>query len=258
MSQNDVAAMPDLRFPAEPAHVPPVLRSGYLAIKKFWRGFVLIQACCVAIAFAYYYWPAMRDVLDIAARWKDNAGWIAIGFLPALAGGILPELVKAAVVPVRIPVRQRLADGVFYSAFYFMTGFLTVWLYNYQVTLFGEGKDWATVAKKILFDQLVWTPTLGCTLMPIAQAWRAASYRLMPTLRQLKPSFYYERIVPVLLPNWCYWFVMCAAIYAMPSSLQFIQFLLAAASWSLLVTYMTRTAAMQGAARQKPVTVAAA
>lgn len=82
--------------------------------------------------------------------------------------------------------------------------------------------------------------------MPLAQAWRAANYRPGPTIRQLKPSFYWERVMPVLLPNWCFWLPMCIAIYALPTNLQYVLFLLAMATWSMLASYMTRIAALHG------------
>ena len=45
-------------------------------------------------------------------------------------------------------------------------------------------------------------------------------------------------MLPLLLPNWCFWVPMVTIVYALPAALQFLLFVLLLAAWSLIMVFI--------------------
>jgi hypothetical protein len=106
-------------------------------------------------------------------------------------------------------------------------------LYTFQVQLFGSGSDWATIVKKMLFDQLVWAPLSNYVLV-VVLAWREEGFTRSALRRMLSLDYISQRYMPILVAVWCVWVPGVLVIYFMPTALQFPVASLILSFWILI------------------------
>ena len=133
--------------------------------------------------------------------------------------------------------RGRLAEIAFNFAFFAVNGMVIDLFYRLETIVFGPVATPVVVAKKAAFDQFVFTP-LWLPIIIAIYAWRGNAFRLVGMGRALGPRFYPRRVLPLLLPNWCFWIPMTSIIYALPVPLQFLLFALALGAWSLIMVFI--------------------
>jgi hypothetical protein len=226
---------------ARPATGP--LAAGIAALRRFLRPFVLIQLAAVGLVLAYYQSATVRAFCGTLAAIKIAGGLPFAAWTASLAGGILPEVAKLAGDPRRFTVRGRRGEILFNLAFFAFNGMVIDLLYRGEARLFGFDAAAATVAKKVLFDQFVFTP-LWLPLIIALFSWRRVGFSPAATVALLRiPGFYRTRVVPLLLPAWCFWIPMVSIIYALPLPLQFLLFVLALGAWSLIMVFIASAGA---------------
>jgi hypothetical protein len=211
-----------------------VLGAGKEALRRFYRPFVLIQAVAVALVAAYHFDARVRAVCAALAAWKTAGGLPLAAATAAFAGGILPELAKLVAQRGSASLRGRGREIAFHVAFFAFNGIVVDVLYRTEARMFGAGTDLRTVAVKTAFDQFVFTPPWLVVIVTLF-LWRAQRFSFAATRTALGPGFFRERVLPLLLPDWLFWIPMVSAIYALPSPLQFLLFVLALAAWSLIM-----------------------
>jgi hypothetical protein len=210
------------------------LRPGIKAIREHWRPFILIQLMAVALVVTYYRWPTFQHFCEHLIVWKTRVGILFPMLTSAFAGSVLPEIAKVVTTGNTHFPRERWRTMGFHFLFFALNGLIVDYFYRFQAYLFGSGIDWLTLAKKTAFDMWVFTTLLTAPLGITAFLWRHNRYDTGKTLRAWSWRLYEEKVVPILLPNWCYWIPMVLCVYALPSPLQFWLFLLAFAAWSLV------------------------
>jgi hypothetical protein len=208
-----------------------------VALRRFWRPFVLIQASAVLLVVAYHLSAAVRAACVAAAAAKAAGGLPFAAVTGALAGGLLPELAKLLADPKARQLRGRAGSIAFNAAFFAFAGVVVDLLYRFESVLFGYEGTVATVVAKTAFDQFVFTP-IWTMLIVALFAWRQNAFSLSLTLPMLREQFYRRRVVPLLIPNWCFWMPLLAIIYALPTALQFLLFVLVLAAWSLIMVFI--------------------
>jgi hypothetical protein len=221
------------------------LAAGVAALRRFWRPFVLIQSAALLLVPAYHLSPSVRAACAVVAAWKTAAGWWFASISGAVAGGLVPELAKwlADRRPRRPraepppPPRERPRVILFNTAFFAFNGLVIDGLYRFEALLFGGGAGVLTVLAKTAFDQFVFTP-LWLVLVVALFLWRQSGFSLSATLPRLRQGFYRRRVLPLLIPNWCFWIPMVSIIYAFPVPLQFPLFTIALAAWSLIMVFI--------------------
>ena len=213
------------------------LQAGRAALRRFWRPFVLIQGAAVLLVVAYRASEGVRAACDAAAAAKARGGLAFAAFTGALAGGWLPELAKAIADPQARRARGRWGGVAFNTAFFALNGVVVDGLYRLESYLFGSQGTIGTVAAKVAFDQLVFSPTWLLIIVALF-TWRQHGFSVARTWPLLKDGFYRRRVLPLLLPNWCFWVPMVSIVYALPSSLQFLLFVLLLAAWSLIMVFI--------------------
>jgi hypothetical protein len=217
---------------------PSLLASGLEALRRFWRPFVLIQAAAVLLVVAYHLSAGVRAACDAAAAVKARGGLAFAALASAVAGGLLPELAKWLAEPTA--ARQpggRSGAIAFTTAFFAVNGVVIDLFYRFEGRLFGQAGTPLVVAAKTAFDQFVFSPVWLLVIVAL-YAWRQNAYsvpRLIPVLRD---RFYRRRVLPLLIPNWCFWIPLVSIIYALPSALQFLLFILVLAAWSLIMVFI--------------------
>jgi len=225
----------DVPGPAAPA--PSPFRAGLVALRRFWRPLLLIQASAILLVIAYHLSAAVRAACDAAADAKARGGLPFAAVTGAFAGGILPELAKLVTDPKARDLRGRGGAIAFNAALFAFSGVLVDLLYRYESHLFGQAATVGTVASKTAFDQFVFTPLWSAFAVTMF-AWRQSGFSPARTWRLVDGPFFRNRLLPLLLSNWCFWIPMVSIIYALPAALQFLLFILVLAAWSLIMVFI--------------------
>jgi hypothetical protein len=132
------------------------------------------------------------------------------------------------------PLPKNALAGIAYAVVVFgLVGIGVDMLYAFQVQLFGSGSDWATIVKKMLFDQLVWAPLSNYVLV-VVLAWREDGFTRSALRRLLSLEYISQRYMPILVAVWCVWVPGVLVIYFMPTALQFPVASLVLSFWILI------------------------
>lgn len=216
---------------------PSPFAAGVAALRRFWRPFLLIQASAVLLVVAYHLSAAVRAACDAAAAAKARGGLPFAAVTGAVAGGLLPEIAKWLAEPRTEEPAGRGRTIAFNTAFFAVNGIVVDGLYRFEAHLFGHAATPVVVAAKMAFDQFLFTPTWLLVIVTLF-TWRQNRFSLAVTIPLLRDRFYRRRVVPLLIPNWCFWMPMVSIIYALPAALQFLLFLLVLAAWSLIMVFI--------------------
>jgi hypothetical protein len=216
---------------------PSPFAAGRAALRRFWRPFLLIQAAAVLLVVAYHLSAAVRAACDAAASAKTRGGLPFAAVTGAVAGGLLPELAKRLADPKAHQPEGRGSAIAFNTAFFAVNGVVIDRFYRFEGHLFGQAASPAIVAAKTAFDQFVFTPIWLLVIVALF-TWRQNAFSGRVMLPLLRDRFYRRRVLPLLIPNWCFWIPMVSIIYALPAALQFLLFVLVLAAWSLIMVFI--------------------
>ena len=218
-----------------------VLAAGKAALRRFYRPFILIQLFAVALVIAYHVDARVRAVCAALAAWKTAGGVLLAAATASFAGGVLPELAKLVTrsrgVTGGHPLRGRGGEIAFNVAFFALNGVVIDALYRVEAVIFGADARASTIAAKVAFDQLVFTPPWICVIT-LLYLWRARGFSwaaVRPVFSEGFVSFYRARVLPLLFPDWFFWIPVVSVVYAFPTALQYLLFVLALAAWSLIL-----------------------
>ena len=229
------------------AEVPPdlslrkrllgALRPGWEALRAVWLPFLACQVLAVIVVLCYFTVPAFAAWCGGLARVRDASGVAFAMGGSVIAGVVLPEIVRRVVGD-----RSRIvwSEQWFRVAFFAVNGLLIDTFYRVQALIFGDSNAPMVVVIKVLVDQFIYTAFIAVPFAASVFAWQAGGFRLAPLLAEWRNGFVERRILPVLLPNWTFWFPMVFCIYALPGDLQYIFFLCVFAAWSLLFVRLVR------------------
>lgn len=215
-----------------------IIAPGVGAVRKFWRPFVLLQAMALGLVISYYTNAHVRTLCETLSDLKQRGGYLFSAIATAIAGAFFPEIAKALVMGDRTITRRRLNDAAFTFFAFAINGVMTDAQYRGLGWLFGHDSHVGTIIKKSLTDQFITTPGYSAPYWVLVYRFRAYRYKLVPTLAEISPRWYLMRVLPLLIPAWCYWLPMVFLIYALPAPLQFCLFCFAVAAWSLLMVFV--------------------
>ncbi|MEO8214801.1 MAG: hypothetical protein ABI560_16490 [Myxococcales bacterium] len=219
------------------------LAAGMAALRRFYRPFLLIQAAALLVVLSYHWSASLREFCTLLAAIKVRGGLPFAALSASLAGALLPEVAKWIGDGRRFTLAGRRAELAFNFVFFAFNGVVIDILYRGEARLFGVDAAATTVAKKVAFDQFVFTPVWLALIIALFM-WRNERFSLRATLTALRlPGFYSVRVVPLLLSAWCFWIPMVCVIYALPVPLQFVLFILALGAWSLIMVFVANASA---------------
>lgn len=229
---------PDDRNPMTNEHDRP-LTVGLRAARANLAPALVIQAAVVAVVLAYYFWPPARGWLARLAEFKREGGYLFSLAAGALAGGLLPELLRVAAFQ-RWRVRRENLNGLAFGAcFWGLMGVMVDALYRAQAAAFGAGVDFSTVFKKTVFDQFVFTPFFSIPLTVAVFEWRRAGYPRGGVKGALSFDFYRRKVLPAAVSGLGFWLPVVVLVYCLPPLLQFPLFTLALTLWVMIFTWIS-------------------
>ena len=211
--------------------------AGLDAVRRNAKPFLLIQAAAIAMALAYALVPGAKDAMAGVAAFAKAGGLPFSATATALASVGLPEIAR------RTTGRRRTSksDLAFQTGYFALIGVAVDGFYAGLGTLFGHGLDAATIAKKLLVDQLVFSPFFATPFAITAFLWRESAFSPARTVEAFRARGGFRvRYLRTIVPNWCYWPPVLVAVYAMPRDLQFVLFLFVQAAWSLILVDLNR------------------
>lgn len=198
-----------------------------------------IQAAMLAVVLAYYFWSPASRILDDVAGWKGRLGYLFSIGSAVLSGAVVPEAFRIVVFQDRKVQRDNAQDLLFTVPFWAFQGLCVDWLYRSQALWFGTATTLHVLTRKVLVDQLVYTPLYAAPFAVMCFEWRNRGYGL--DVRDFfTAEFYQVRVLPTLVANWGVWIPVVCLVYSLPSLLQVPLFALALSFWSLMLEYLNR------------------
>jgi len=213
-------------------------RPGILALRRFYRVFLFFQAIAIALYAAYYHIPTVQSSCDSFARWRKSGGIPLSAFLTAIAGTILPELVRTVVGPDRTWDAGRLRRLGWNFIFFAFNGLLVDLFYLLQAKLFGIGPSWKVVLPKMALDFFGFIPWVALPMSVSYFLWLELDWTPRRILRAWSWNLYRDRVLPLIIPDLVYWGPILVFLYGLPLALQVPFFLLAFSGWSLAFVFI--------------------
>ena len=196
-----------------------------------------LQAFALALALAYFKWPAAAPVFNAFADLKLSYGWIYALVSTAIFGGLIPFCylwftgrVRESLLPVML----------FYVLFWAYKGVEVDLFYSAQAYWFGTGSDWPTLMKKVFVDQFIYGTFWAAPTMAIGYAWKESGFNFARFRGQLNRDFFFLKIPTTLISNWLIWIPAVLIIYSMPMPLQIPLFNLVLCFFVLLLTTISQ------------------
>ena len=211
---------------------------GIAAVKKYWKPFILLQSLAFFLVLAYYTSDHVRQTCGSISQFKVQGGFVFSAITAAIAGGLLPEVAKAIMLGDRAVDRKRLGNIIFAVLGFAGNGIITDLQYRGLAWVFGNDNHLATILKKIVVDQFICTPGYSVPYWMLLYLWRVNDYNFLSTAREITPRWFVSRLLPLIIPAWCFWIPMVTLIYALPSTLQYCLYLCALAGWSLIMVFV--------------------
>ncbi|PQA77217.1 hypothetical protein [Rhodoferax sp. TS-BS-61-7] len=215
---------------------PTALHQVRTAVLANMRPGLVLWSGLVLLLLAYLWSPAVQSGLTQWGMLKQAWGYPGSFVTYAAFAVLVPELLAWAVL--RQPVPRTIArDMAFAIVVFGLIGISVDVLYSVQVALFGSGNDAATIVKKMLFDQFVYSPVSNFVMVAVF-LWKDEGFRTS-TLRTLASGdFWSRRYLPVIIAVWCVWGPGVLVIYFMPTALQFPVASLILSFWILIFKFM--------------------
>lgn len=201
---------------------------------------LIIQVFVMAVVGAYYFYPPAREWFSLLALLKQRWGYGFSCVSAILAGAVLPEILAVIVFQRGRVTREnwgRLVFGVFYWG---SQGMVVDAFYRFQAVLFGPQVDLPTVVKKVIVDQLLYTPFYASPFAMACFEWKNNGYRFEGMHRVLTLHYYKTTTFPALVAAWGVWIPVVCMVYSLPPLLQVPLFSLALTFWSMMLTWITR------------------
>ena len=191
-----------------------------------------------ALVLATYFWvPPASGVFVAIGDLKERYGLLFAALSTGVFGGVIPFLYLY--FSGKIVSGHMGKIGLFYLLFWIWKGIEVDLLYQAQAIMFGDTADFATVAKKVAFDQFVYCPLISAPVMAVLYAWKDSLFDLQTFRRKLNKRLFTFEIPGVLVSIWLVWIPGTAFIYSLPLPLQIPLFNLVLCFFVLLVSALS-------------------
>lgn len=208
---------------------------GVEAVRHNAKPFLLVQGIAVLLAAGYYVLPGAPAAMASVAQIKRDGGLPLSALATAIAGAIFPEI-------ARVATGRKRTGGLemgFQLLFFGTIGILIDLTYRIMGLIFGNDPNVATVAKKVVADQLIFAPFISIPFSTAAFAWKDSGFSVGRTANSFRAhGGFVAKCLPTLVTCWGFWAPVLIAVYAMPGDLQFPLFLAAQTAWSLLLLHL--------------------
>lgn len=200
---------------------------------------LVVQGVMLAVVIGYYFLPPVTAWLNVLADLKSEWGYGYSALAAAIAGGIIPELMRIIFFQKGKPRRFNASNLLFTIPFWSGTGMVVDLFYRSQAEWFGDEATVGVVVTKVLVDQFVYNPLFAGPSGAWCYDWKHSGYSFRNIGRFFTLRYYRNVIIPILFATWGVWIPLVAIIYSLPSVLQIPLFALALAMWVMLYTWIS-------------------
>ena len=192
--------------------------AGVNAVKDNAVPSVIILSLSTLLVWSYYNCVSVQQTLDVLGDFNKQHVWTFGILSTAITGGFIPWCFRMFFPSIR-PAHPFL-DLVHSFLWWAWMGVVVCFFYGLQAQIFGDSKTVSTVMKKVLFDQIFFTPVVAAPLNAISHYWKDHDWSLEKMKTALRPGWYRRLILPNLLPNYAVWIPGTCIFYSMPTNLQ--------------------------------------
>jgi hypothetical protein len=178
---------------------------------------LMLQTLALGVALSYFHWSAAQAVFSYIAELRDQFGLSYAIVSTSLFGGLLPFSLMYFSGRIKTQVLLQL---IFYCTLWAMMGALIAKFYVFQDYLFGSANDVFTVAKKVAFDQFVFSVFLTSPLLTLLNLWKDSQFSWSKSKVHMNKSLLTLKIPSTIISTWLVWIPAVSVIYTMPSALQ--------------------------------------
>ena len=212
------------------------LRIGWNSVRANAVPMAVLWGASLLAVVLYSASPTVAGAFEPLRIWELTYGWRAAVVNRVVFTGIVPGVFLLAMRSIR--PRYPLVKLVLQCIWCGLWGVLCDCLYVGIDILFGSGTDFATVAAKVLFDQLPWTVLVVMPANALFYFWLGRDFSFRRTKAEWPKSFWTERFLPMLLVNWCVWVPVSVAVFLFPLPLRVHVNGFAASFWTLACLHL--------------------
>jgi hypothetical protein len=210
-----------------------------IAVRKRAATFVAIQVCGIVLVVSYYASAGLRAALDVVAQTKAHNDVLFALVGSAVAGAVVPEVART-LAGDRLWTEERFRSFVHVAFTFAINGLALDLFYQFLAVVVGRGTDWATVLPKMACDMFLFTPFLSLPIFLVMVILREEGWNLRRFARRIDRTLIPDRVIPILIPCWCYWLPLQACLYSLPLNLQYPFALVCMAAWSLVLVFVAK------------------
>jgi hypothetical protein len=198
---------------------------------------VALQVFALSIVLLYFFYAPAQPTFDFISALKLRYSTSFAIISTAIFGGLLPFVILFLKKRVTRPFVSHLLFNVLLWAF---MGWLIDSFYQLQVLIFGTGVDIATIIKKTLLDQFVFSVFITSPFITAMYIWRESNFNGQTTRNELKVSFFKEKLPATIFSTWVVWLPAVTLVYSMPTALQLPLFNLVLCFFVLLISALNK------------------
>jgi len=200
---------------------------------------LMVQGVMLALMLGYYHYPPTTRWLNHLAELKQHWGFGYSALSAAIAGGLVPEIMRVLWFQKGRLFRKNGVNLLFTIPFWGCVGLMVDGFYRMQAEWFGSEATFQVVATKVFVDQFIYNPIVAGPIGAWFYDWKLSGCSLKNIRRFFTRSYYRDVIVPILFATWAVWIPLVAILYSLPSQLQIPLFGLALAMWVMLYTWLS-------------------
>jgi hypothetical protein len=209
------------------------------AVKGRLPSIIAIQTIAILLVISYYVFPSVRLVFEAVGEFKKQGGLLfgALGLV--VSGSVIPELART-LSGDRTWDKDRVRSFLHMCVPFAINGLVLDVFYILMSRYIGTGTGIATVVPKILLDSFFFTPFIS---LPIFLGWimlRENHWSMVKLNKAISLDTFHDRVIPILIPCWCYWIPLQACIYSLPPSLQYPFAAMCVSAWSIVLVFIAK------------------
>ena len=200
---------------------------------------LFLQALMLCFIAAYLLHDGTAALLAKVGEIKEEIGYPFALVTYMISGALLPELLKIIFFQRGRSNLANLRSFATAGPFLGFMGMTVDFFYRCQNSWFGTGNDWQTLAIKVLVDQLLYSPFIANLCSTAFFTLQAGRFSRATTASLFTLDFITEKVLPVQIAGWGFWFPAVTCIYFMPPQLQIPVAVLVQTFWVLMLTTIT-------------------
>lgn len=200
---------------------------------------IFLQSLMAGFIAAYLFHDGTAVFLARVGEIKQELGYGFAFVAYMVSGALLPEMLKIVFFQRGRPGISNLWNFATAGPFLGFMGMTVDFFYRCQNLWFGSGNDWQTLLIKVLVDQILYSPFIGNLWSTAFFTLQAGRFSRETVTSIFTVDFLTEKVLPVQIAGWGFWFPAVACIYFMPPQLQIPFAVLVQTFWVLLLTTIT-------------------